>query len=64
MFELAADVVAVEGDTGVARLEVRYSAPLEREYRDIWIVTLGPNGLCTCFEEWPFWPEHGRVAPG
>jgi hypothetical protein len=64
VFELDVGVVAVEGATGVARLEVRYSAPLEREYRDLWIVTLDANGLCTRFEEWPFWPEHGRVAPG
>jgi ketosteroid isomerase-like protein len=63
VFELDVDVVAVEGDTGVARLEVHYSAPLERAYRDLWIVTLDGTGLCTRFEEWPFWPEHGRVAP-
>jgi ketosteroid isomerase-like protein len=63
VFDLQAEIVAVEGDTGVARIEVRYSAPLERHYRDLWIVTLGDDGLCTRFEEWPFWPEHGRVAP-
>ena len=62
VFDLTAEIVAVEGDTGVARIEVRYHEPLERHYRDLWIVTFNEDGLCTAFEEWPFWPGHGRVA--
>ncbi len=62
-FTLQAQIVAVEGDTGVARIEVRYGPPTSREYRDVWIVTLDEAGLCAAFEEWPSWPEHGRAAP-
>jgi SnoaL-like domain len=63
VFTLSTGVVAVEGDTGVARLEVTYGDPPARYYRDLWIVTLGPDGRCTAFEEWPFFPGQGRVAP-
>ena len=31
--------------------------PCKQEYRDLWVVTLDEDGLCTAFEEWPFWPE-------
>ena len=69
-FEMSSEVVAVEGDTGVARVEVRYGAPKDKEYRDLWIVRLNDAGLCFRFEEWPFWPtgaagrrrDRGRVT--
>ena len=57
-FEIDSEVVAVEGDTGVARVEVRYLKPGGVTYRDIWIVIVDEGGLCTAFEEWPFWPRH------
>jgi uncharacterized protein (TIGR02246 family) len=56
-FEMNSEVVAVEGDTGVARLEVRYLKPGGKTYRDVWIVTLDGRGRCSAFEEWPFWPR-------
>ena len=71
-FEMSSEVVAVEGDTGVVRVEVRYSAFEERgqrrhrqqpDYRDIWIVRLNEAGLCFHFEEWPFWPSDQEGAP-
>ena len=55
-FELDSEIVAVDADTGVARLEVRYLKPGGKTYRDIWIITLERQGRCTEFEEWPFWP--------
>jgi hypothetical protein len=55
-FEVDSELVAVEGDTAVARLEVRYLKPGGKTYRDIWIVTLDRHGRCVTFEEWPFWP--------
>jgi hypothetical protein len=55
-FTLMAEVVAVEGNTGVVRLHVQYGDPLNQEYRDLWIVTLDASGRCTAFEEWPYWP--------
>jgi hypothetical protein len=53
-FTLTSEVVAVEGDVGVARVEVSY-AKGER-WRDLWIVRLAANGRCVGFEEWPFAP--------
>ena len=62
-FEMSSEVVAVDGGTGVARVEVRYGPPKEKEYRDLWIVRLDAEGLCTHFEEWPFWPPEQPGAP-
>jgi ketosteroid isomerase-like protein len=62
-FEMSSEVVAVEGDTGVARIEVRYGAPKDKDYRDLWIVRLNEAGLCFHFEEWPFWPSDQEGAP-
>jgi hypothetical protein len=55
-FEMRSELIAVEGDTGVVRVEVRYGKPREQEYRDLWIVRLDGDGRCVHFEEWPFWP--------
>ena len=63
-FRMTSDVVAVDGDTGVARVEVWYDGPPPRHYRDIWILRLDASGRCTHFEEWPFWPGLGTHAPG
>jgi ketosteroid isomerase-like protein len=65
-FEMSSEVVAVEGNTGVARIEVRYGAPKGKEYKDLWIVRLDEAGRCVHFEEWPFWPpdQEGAAAPG
>jgi ketosteroid isomerase-like protein len=64
-FTLTYEIVAVEGDTGVARVEVRYGEPIDREYRDLWIVRLDAEGRCSVFEEWPFSPRReGSFAPG
>ena len=63
-FTMDAVPVAVEGDTGVARVRVHYNGPPVQDYRDLWIVTLDAGGRCTAFEEWPFWPEQSRVADG
>jgi ketosteroid isomerase-like protein len=54
-FAMTAEIVAVEGDTAVARVEVAYGNG--DEYRDLWIVRFDGDGRCREFEEWPFWPE-------
>lgn len=66
VFTMSAAPVAVEGDTGVVRLLVRYGEPVRQEYRDLWVVILDAQGRCTAFEEWPFWPPGtpGSAAPG
>jgi ketosteroid isomerase-like protein len=55
-FEMRHEVVAVDGDTAVVRVEVEYGEPRPAEYRDLWIVRLAEDGRCREFEEWPFWP--------
>jgi ketosteroid isomerase-like protein len=55
-FTMSSEIVAVEGDTGVARIEVAYGDPVDREWRDIWIVRLDERGRAVAFEEWPFSP--------
>ena len=61
VFTMATEILAVDGPTAVVRAEVRYSDP-RQEYRDLWIIRLADHGLCTWFEEWPYWPERPRSA--
>lgn len=56
VFEMTSDVVAVDGDTAVARLQVRYGDPVDEEFRDLWILRFAEDGRCAAFEEWPFAP--------
>lgn len=62
-FSMTAELVAVEGDTAVARVEVTYDRGTE--YRDLWIFRLDPDGRCPEFEEWPFSPgqTYGPAEP-
>lgn len=66
VFTMAWEPVAVEGEIGVARVEVDYADPQTRVYRDLWIVTLQADGRCHAFEEWPFSPGQplGVREPG
>ena len=61
VFTMTAEVVACQGDTGVARVQVRYGDPLVQEYLDLWVVRFAADGRADLFEEWPFWPTHGRA---
>jgi SnoaL-like domain len=63
VFRMEHEVVAVDGSTGVVRVEVWYGDPVTRHYRDLWIVGLDDDGRCSSFEEWPFWPDKGPYAP-
>jgi ketosteroid isomerase-like protein len=56
-FTLTSEVVAVEGDVGVARVEVSYDEG--ERWRDLWAVRLDNDRRCTAFEEWPFSPAQG-----
>jgi ketosteroid isomerase-like protein len=62
-FEMTSEVVAVDADAGVVRVEVQYRQPKNKEYRDLWVVRLDKAGLCFHFEEWPFWPPDQKGAP-
>jgi SnoaL-like protein len=63
-FTMEHGIVAVEADTAVVRVEVRYGAPGRARYRDLWVLRFAPDGRCTEFEEWPFWPDQPIVAKG
>jgi uncharacterized protein (TIGR02246 family) len=56
VFQMVWDIVAVQGDTAVVRVQVAYGGPATQEYRDLWIVGFDADGRCARFEEWPFWP--------
>ena len=62
VFEMSSSIVAVDGPTAVARVEVRYGEPVEQEYRDLWIMSFTGNGLCQGFEEWAYWPGQPYTA--
>lgn len=63
VFEMTSEIVAVDGDTAVARVQVRYGDPVHQEWRDLWIMRFAEDGRCLSFEEWPFAPEK-RAAAG
>jgi hypothetical protein len=54
VFDMVSEVVAVEGDTAVVRVEVGYGDPVTEHYRDLWILSFADDGRCRWFEEWPF----------
>lgn len=57
VFTMTSEVVAVDEDVAVARIEVHYDDPPGRaEFRDLWIMRFDAGGRCTSFEEWPFAP--------
>ena len=55
-FTMDSEVVAVDGDTGVVRVEVRYGRPDKEQFRDLWIMRFAEDGRCRHFEEWPYAP--------
>jgi ketosteroid isomerase-like protein len=57
VFEMTSAVVAADGDTAVVRVQVDYGNPVTQEWRDLWILRFGEDGLCASFEEWPFAPD-------
>ncbi len=56
-FEMTSAVLAVEGDTAVVRVHVRYSPPTSQEWLDLWVIQYAADGRCRTFEEWPFSPK-------
>jgi len=55
-FRMTSDVVAVDGATAVARLEVHYGDPVWQQWRDLWVIRFADDGRCAAFEEWPVSP--------
>ena len=57
VFRMTSEVVAVDGDTAVVRVEVWYGDPVQQEFRDLWVIRFAADGRSAAFEEWPFAPE-------
>ena len=54
-FTMQHEIVAVDGDTAVVRVGVRYDQP-PGEFRDLWLIRFAADGRCAAFEEWPYAP--------
>ena len=61
-FTFAAAPVAVEGDTAVVRVLVKYGDPLRQEYLDLWVMHFANDGRVDDFEEWAYWPGKPYAA--
>jgi hypothetical protein len=61
-FEMSSEVIAAEGEVGVARVEVVYGRGTE--YRDLWVIRLDSENRCFDFEEWPYWPGQAISSKG
>lgn len=54
VFQMASDIIAVDGEIAVVRVQVNYADPAIPDYRDMWILRFEADGRCASFEEWPF----------
>jgi len=61
-FTMSGEIVAVDGDTAVVRVEVHYHRQRHQEYRDLWLMRFADDGRCRSYEEWPFWPGKPYTA--
>jgi hypothetical protein len=64
VFRMIFEIVAVDGHTAVARVEVRYGDPERQQYRDLWVMQFADDGRCRSFEEWPFHPGQPYAVAG
>ena len=59
-FTMTSEVVAVDGDTAVVRVEVEYGgAKAQQRWRDLWVARFAADDRCEHFEEWPIAPPRG-----
>jgi len=52
-FTMTSEVVAVDAETAVIRVEVRYDDQAVGVWRDLWVLRFTAGGRCAVFEEWP-----------
>jgi ketosteroid isomerase-like protein len=52
-FAMTSEVVAVDADTSVVRVEVHYDDEKAGTWRDLWVLRFTAGGRCAVFEEWP-----------
>jgi alkylhydroperoxidase/carboxymuconolactone decarboxylase family protein YurZ len=55
-FTMTSEIVSMDGDTAVVRVEVDYQGAAGSRWRDLWILRFAADGRCVAFEEWPFAP--------
>jgi len=58
-FSMTTELVAVEDDSAVVRVKVRYgdeSGTVSQEYLDLWVLHFADDGRVDDFEEWAYWP--------
>ena len=53
-FTMTAEPVAVEGNRAVVRVDVQYTAPRSRRYRELWVLRFAGDGRVEEFEEWTY----------
>jgi ketosteroid isomerase-like protein len=56
-FTMSSEVVAVDGDRAVVRVEIEYRRDRPSRWRDLWLIDFERDGRCRRFEEWPFAPN-------
>jgi hypothetical protein len=64
IFSTTSEIIAVDADTAVVRVEVLYGDPVDREYRDLWLIDFAEDGRAAAFEEWPYWPGQPYSSAG
>jgi ketosteroid isomerase-like protein len=55
-FTMSSELVALDGDTAVVRIQVDYEKASSGRWRDLWVLRFDEDGRCRHFEEWPFAP--------
>lgn len=61
-FTFAAEIVAVEAEIAVVRVEVAYAGDDPQEYTNLWVMRFAGDQRVEDFEEWPFWPGRPYAA--
>jgi ketosteroid isomerase-like protein len=61
-FTMTSEVVAVDGDAAVVRVEVHYTGDEPQAWRDLWVLRFAADGRCSHFEEWPIAPPRGSAG--
>ena len=62
VFSETHEIVAVDGDTAVVRLQVDYADESVGRWRDLWVIHFHADGRCGSFEEWPFAPPSAAAT--
>jgi len=56
-FTMSTEIVAVDRDQAVVRVQVDYGSTDSGRWRVLWVMRFAGDGRCAVFEEWPFAPD-------